>query len=135
MSETDSEKKPLGPPSDSLMWGRFIAILTIAGGAFAWFAANYEAIKPALESPAFLIVVMVSTYGLGGASAYWVVARPLEKRLNAAERVINGLRLDDRATRDKVADLKVTVARLETQLALMTQSSAGAPADLNKGNA
>jgi hypothetical protein len=113
------DRRHLTQPSDTLLWGRFVAILTLAGGAFVWFAANYESIKPALESPAFLIVVMVSTYGLGGLSAYWVVARPLEKRLQAAENVINRLRADERSMRDQIAELRVIIARHETALQIL----------------
>jgi hypothetical protein len=115
MSAVDPKNKKEGQ-TDMNVWPRLLAITTIIGGAFAWLVGNYEEAAPVLASPAMLILVLFATYGLGGLSAYWLVARPLMIRLQKAEGVIKELRSQERTMLEQMAEMKAAIARHQVEI-------------------
>ena len=109
------------------VWPRLLAVMTILGGAFAWLVGNYEEAAPVLASPAMLILVLFATYGLGGLSAYWLVARPLMIRLQKAENVIKELRSQERSMLEQMAEMKAAIARHQVEIEFLREQVAKKP--------
>ncbi len=101
------------------VWLRLGAVLTAAGAGFAWVVSHFEQVEPVLNSPTMVLFCLFSTYGLGGISTYWLVAKPLERRLGAAEGVIKALRRDEREAMNQMADFRVELAELKTKLNML----------------
>tara|TARA_R110000787_G_scaffold3148_4_gene12611 strand:- start:10225 stop:10584 length:360 start_codon:yes stop_codon:yes gene_type:complete len=112
----DPEKSAEGPEVLFKMWPRIGFLLTLIGGAFAYVVGNWSVVEPVLSSPAMVLIALLSVYGLGGLSSYWLVARPLEHRLGKAEGVINRLRDRERELGGQITELRVNLARLEARL-------------------
>ena len=108
MSEIDTES--------GKVWVRLGGLLTVMGGGFAYVIANWSKVEPVLSSPAIVLVAMLSIYGLGGLSVYWLVARPLEKRQARLEEVISRMRARERELETQIGDLRVEVAEMRTIL-------------------
>lgn len=116
MAEADVDPKENVEKS---VWPRLAVLLSAIGAGFTYIVSNWKQVEPVLSSPAMLLVSMLSLYGLGGLSAYWLVARPLEYRLGKAEGVIKRMRDRERELGDQVSELRVELARLETKISLM----------------
>lgn len=124
------------PPAQSPPWGRYTAVMAGLGAASAYLITNWARIEPILESPSIIVLSMLTVFGLGGLSAYWLLARPYEQRLNAAEGVIKRMRIDERMLLVREGDLKAQVKALEVTVGFLKEEvdllklhiEAGAPA-------
>ena len=121
MTEAMSDEKVDEKAKDRLavLWPKIAILFSAIGGSFAYIVSHWSAVEPVLSSPAMVLVSMLSIYGLGGLSAYWLVARPLEHRLNRAEGVIGRLRDRERELGEQIMSLRVDLAKLETQISMM----------------
>ena len=120
MAETVSPDPP--EPKEQVeksVWPRLVVLIGAIGSGFAYIVGNWTEVEPVLSSPAILIVSMLSLYGLGGLSAYWLVARPLEYRLGKAEGVIKRMRDRERELGDQISELRVELAKMEIRIDLM----------------
>lgn len=91
-------------------------ILAAVGGVCMVVLNRWKDIEPILESPAMIVLAMLTNFSAGAFSSYWLVARPHEERLRRAEAVINRLRDQERALLTRVSELEVAKARLEERL-------------------
>lgn len=122
-------ERPESHDSEQTQWLRLGTLMATVGGGFVWVVTNWEAVRPVLYSPASALVAMMSLYGLGGLSIYWIVTRPMEVRLNKAESLIGTLReversliRDDVDKASRIAALEVTVSFLTDQLTDLRQT-------------
>ena len=97
-------------------WAAAAAILASLGGGMMVVVTRWEEIEPVINSPASIVISMLTLYGLGGFSSYWLLARPHEERLHRAEGVINRLRERERDLMVQIADLGKEVASLSTEI-------------------
>lgn len=109
----ERDERAAMPPAQSPPWGRYAAVMTGLGAASVYLIQNWGNIEPVLESPSIIVLSMLTVFGLGGLSAYWLLARPYEQRLNAAESVIKRLRLDERQLLVREGELKAQVRELQ----------------------
>lgn len=115
--ESEKAAKAAEPPEQLFqVWPRIVFLLSAIGGAFAYVVGNWSSVEPVLSSPAMVLISMLSVYGLGGLSSYWLVARPLEHRLGKAENVIKRMRERERELGDQIVELRVSLARLEVRM-------------------
>lgn len=91
-------------------------ILTALGTGMMVVVTRWGEIEPVINSPASIVISMLTLYGLGGFSAYWLLARPHEERLHRAEAVINRLRERERDLMLQIAELGKQVASLSTAM-------------------
>ena len=112
----ESEKTAELPEQLFQVWPRIVFLLSVIGGGFAYVVGNWSSVEPVLSSPAMELISMLSVYGLGGLSSYWLVARPLEHRLGKAEHVIKRMRERERELGDQIVELRVSLARLEVRM-------------------
>ncbi len=117
---TDTHKSEETTEKLYAVWPRLALLLSVMAGAFTYVVSNWTMIEPVLSSPAMVLISMLTIYGLGGLSAYWLVARPLEHRLGKAENVISRMRDRERELGDQITNLRVEVARLQTRLDLIS---------------
>ena len=102
--------------SNTGIWVRIGAIFAGLGSAGVYVVTNWTMVEPILASPATIVLAMFTVFGLGGLSVYWLVGRPLEKRLERAEQVIRRMRERERELETLVSDLRVEVAEFRTIL-------------------
>lgn len=123
--------QPSDPSKDieGIQWVRIGAILATVGGAFAWIVTNWVEVAPVLVSPAIVLLSMMTIYGLGGLSIYWIVSRPLEQRLLKTESLVSELRKversllkDDAIKTAQIAALETHVKYLTAQISTLTQA-------------
>ncbi|MBK8199248.1 MAG: hypothetical protein IPK75_12865 [Acidobacteria bacterium] len=112
------------PNAHEAPWGRYMAVMTALGAASVYLINNWGNIEPVLESPSVIVLSMLSVFGLGGLSAYWLLARPHEDRLRRAETVINRLRDQERQLLQREGDLKAQVAALEATVSFLKEEMA-----------
>lgn len=108
-----------GYDPSSIPWVRLGALMATVGGAFAWIVTNWGQVRPVLESPASVLLSMMTIYGLGGLSIYWLVTRPVEERLRRAEDVIGRLREHERTLMTRDGEKSAKIAELETAVKFM----------------
>jgi hypothetical protein len=73
--ESEKAAKAAEPPEQLFqVWPRIVFLLSAIGGAFAYVVGNWSSVEPVLSSPAMVLISMLSVYGLGGLSSYWLVA-------------------------------------------------------------
>lgn len=137
---------PVMPSSPPPPWGRYTAVMAALGASSVYIIGRWGEIEPVLESPAIIVISMLGVFGLGGLSAYWLLARPHEERLKRAELVINRLRDQERSLLERMGSkdvqigvlqnelehLKESVADLRAELVAMRAAPAPAPAPLPK---
>lgn len=111
--EAPMSDSPAMPAASAAPWGRYTAVMAALGAASAYVISNWAAIEPVIESPSIIVLSMLAVFGLGGLSAYWLLARPHEDRLRRAETVINRLREQERQFLQREGDMKAEIARLE----------------------
>lgn len=116
------------------VWPRLAILLSVMAGAFTYVVSEWAMIEPVLSSPAMVLISMLTIYGLGGLSAYWLVARPLEYRLGKAEGVINRMRDRERELGDQITTLMVEVAKLQTRLDLISPPMLATPSHRDGAN-
>lgn len=114
---------------EGIQWVRVGALLATVGGAFVWIVTHWLEVKPVLESPAVVLLAMMTIYGLGGLSIYWIVSRPLEQRLLKTESLVSELRKverdllkDDASKVARIATLETEVKYLRAQISTLTQA-------------
>lgn len=112
---------PMPREPDPIPWVRLGALMATVGGGFVWMVTNWDQVRPVLYSPISAMLAMMTLYGLGGLSVYWVVTRPLEDRLKKAEKLISELRGVERSLLKDDADKASRIAALETSVSFMTQ--------------
>lgn len=119
---TGPENGGLRPQDDleGIPWVRIGAILATVGGAFVWIVTHWVEVKPVLESPAIVLLAMMTIYGLGGLSIYWIVSRPLEQRLLKTESLVSDLRSVERSLLKDDANKTARIATLETEVKFLT---------------
>lgn len=128
---TDTQKSEETTEKVYAVWPRLAALVAGVAGSFTYVVSNWAAIEPVLSSPAMVLISMLTLYGLGGLSAYWVVARPLEHRLSITEKSLERMRERERVEAEKTAArekelgeqitaLRVEVAKLQTRLDLIS---------------
>lgn len=111
--------KPQGD-DEGVQWVRVGALLATVGGAFVWIVTHWAEVQPVLESPAVALLAMMTLYGLGGLSIYWIVSRPLEQRLLKTESLVSELRKVERALLKDDANKTARIATLETEVKYLT---------------
>lgn len=124
--------------SDKGVWPRLAAIVAAMGAAGAYIVTNWAQVEPILSSPAVVLFAMFMVFGLGGLSVYWLVGRPLEKRLEKAEGVIKRMRDRERELEAQIADLRVELTEFRTILkmsGLMPIGDLGTPPSKDEPNA
>ncbi|MFN7178388.1 hypothetical protein [Hyphomonas sp.] len=109
------------PPAQSPPWGRYTAVMAGLGAVSVYLIQNWGSIEPVLESPSVIVLSMLTVFGLGGLSAYWLLARPYEQRLYAAESVIKRLRVDERQLLVREGELKAQVKALEVTVQFLRE--------------
>jgi type II secretory pathway component PulM len=114
MAEGSDIDREDGPHKDASVWPRLATILAGLGTFGAFVVTRWKQVEPVLNSPVTIVVLAFAIFGLGGLSVYWLVARPLEKRQARLEGVISRMRSRERLLEETVADLRVSVARMET---------------------
>lgn len=108
------------PPDEGIPWVRAGALLASVGAAFVWIVTHWIEVQPVLESPATVLLSMMTIYGLGGLSIYWIVSRPLEQRLLKTEGLVSELRKVERSLLKEDADKAARIATLETEVKYLT---------------
>lgn len=110
---TEPNMMPAGakPP-----WAQLSVVIAAVSGTALFVVNRWADVEPVLESPAMIVMAMLAIFGLGGLSAYWLLARPHEERLRRAEAVINRLRDHERNQMNRMAEKDVALARLEERL-------------------
>lgn len=97
-------------------WAQVSVVIAAVSGTALFVVNRWAEVEPVLESPAMIVMAMLAIFGLGGLSAYWLLARPHEERLRRAEAVINRLREHERNQMRSMAEKDVAIARLEERL-------------------
>lgn len=116
----DPKEYPRPREGENTQWGRLAALMATVGGALMWSVTNWDQVRPVIYSPVSAMLAMMTLYGLGGLSIYWVVTRPLEDRLKKAEKLISELRGVERSLLKDDADKASRIAALETSVKFMT---------------
>lgn len=104
------------PASVKPPWAQVSVVIAAVSGTALFVVNRWKDVEPVLESPAMIVMAMLAIFGLGGLSAYWLLARPHEERLRRAEAVINRLREHERLQMSRMAEKDVAIARLEERL-------------------
>lgn len=104
------------PASAKPPWAQVSVVIAAVSGTALFVVNRWKDVEPVLESPAMIVMAMLAIFGLGGLSAYWLLARPHEERLRRAEAVINRLREHERLQMSRMAEKDVAIARLEERL-------------------
>ncbi len=91
-------------------------ILGAVGGVCLVVINRWAEIEPILESPAMVVLAMLSNFFAGCGAFYWVVSRPADERFRRAEDLIRRMRDRENMMMSRIAELEVAKARLEERL-------------------
>lgn len=102
------------------------AIVTAICAGIVWVVNHFDAVRPVLEHPVMLFVVLAlwtfAAFGFGGGAVYTLIVHPMERRLNKAESLISELRRQERDLIRMDGERLARITGLERDVAHMTDT-------------